>query len=80
MRIIESPTSACVTITNLTGYRADAEFTIRLARVKFVGDVAYAVDIGGDIRYCGRLADALNVICSAIRTKEEQQQLLRELT
>ena len=79
MEIIKSPTAARIMFTNLTGYRADANFTVELTRVNFAGETAFAVDINGEIRYCSVLADALNVICGAIRSKDKQQQLLRAL-
>lgn len=79
MKIIKSPTAARIMFTNLSGYRADANFTVELTRVNFAGETAFAVDINGEISYCRSLADALNRVCSAIRTKDEQQQLLRAL-
>ena len=82
MKIMKSPSSK-IAISEIKGYRADANFTVSLSRVSLAGETAWAIsqssEILHEIRYFSSLADALNVLTSVIRDHDEQKQLLRAL-
>ena len=82
MKIMKSVDSTIV-LTELSGYRADANFTVRLSRVSLGGETAWAIsqssEITAEIRYFAELSAALNALTSVIRDRDEQKQLLRAL-
>ena len=82
MKIMKSQ-DASLMISEIKGYRADANFTVSLSRVSLAGETAWAIsqssEILHEIRYFSSLSDALNVLTSVIRDKDEQKQLLRAL-
>ena len=82
MKIMKSQ-DASLMLSEIKGYRADANFTISLSRVSLAGETAWAInqssEILHEIRYFSSLSDALNVLTSVIRDKDEQKQLLRAL-
>ena len=79
MKIMKSQIDASLVLTELAGYRSDANVVVRINRVALAGETAWATDINGEIRYWDSLAKALNCINDVIREKGEQKQLLRAL-
>ncbi len=84
MKIMKSQIDAAITLSEITGYRKDANFVVSLRRVSLAGETAWSVsrsaETTAEIRYFRNLADALNVLTSLIRDGEEQKQLLRALS
>ena len=84
MKIMKSQIDASLVLTELAGYHADANFTVRLSRVSLAGETAWGVIKSSElseieVRYYDTLAGALNEMSSAIRDKDERKQLLRAL-
>jgi len=87
MKIMKSAIDSSIILSELSGYRADAMFSIRLSRISVAGETAWAVSescdacagITASVRYYRSLAEALNALTSVIRSVDEQKQLLRAL-
>lgn len=86
MKIMKSQIDSTIVLTELDGKRPEVMYTIRLSRIGFAGETAWAVNESieewasktASVRYYRNLAEALNLVTSLINP-EEQKQLLRAL-
>lgn len=77
---MKSQIDSRVVLSEIGGYRRDANFTITINRVCLAGETAWVIDkSSGEVTYFSSLASALNALTSAIRHEDEQKQLLRAL-
>ena len=84
MKIMKSQIDAAIVLSEITGYRKDANFTVRLSRVSLAGETAWSVTKSSEfsateVCYFSDLASALNEMSSVIRDNDERKQLLRAL-
>ena len=79
MKIMKSNIDSTVILSEIKGYRPEANFTVSLSRISLAGSVAWAIDKSGEISYYSSLAEALNNMTRVINSPDEQKQLLRAL-